>query len=271
MKLLTRYYSNKIPCIGDFVLGKVIEINDYGIDVELLEYNGLITYLAFKDASQKRWLKAIKKQLKIGKEYVFNVLEVNEEKNYVNLTKKYQTKDEEETFKNFYRNFRICITIIGNLLRKIDANDDVQHTNYMEKTIWKIKKENVFETFKSIKKDNSLISNFNELTLDEQNILIESVNLHIKDPEFIVRVNIKIISQAIEANTDLQKYLKNIEYTLNTTPYVKAVPIYTIEFRNIAEKDLEKHNENVKNKLQKLEVTKDLHVQLDNEFEIYEM
>ena len=41
MELACRFYRNKLPKVDDVVLTKVIEIDDYSVHVELLEYNNI--------------------------------------------------------------------------------------------------------------------------------------------------------------------------------------------------------------------------------------
>ena len=85
MKILTSFYSNKFPEEGDMVYGKIVKFNEYGIKVLLKEYNDMEAFVNYRDASNSKRIKNIKKQLKNNKSYAFTVVSVDKDKEFIDF------------------------------------------------------------------------------------------------------------------------------------------------------------------------------------------
>ena len=131
-----KYYKNDFPNIDDFVYGTIIDINEYGISINLIEYNK-IGYLSLKDASNKKKFIRIKQELKTGKDYVFSVNNLDKEKDEINLTKKYQTKEDEEVFLQFIKKYKKCLEIISKFFILKNLINEKEQLEYMDDIIWK--------------------------------------------------------------------------------------------------------------------------------------
>ena len=248
MKLLTHYYNTPFPNIDDIVLGKVIKMTDFGIDIELLEYCNKTAYLSFKDASNRRRLKGIKKQIQINKEYPFTVISVIEEKDFIDLSKKYQSKEEEAEFIEFYKKYKFCLAIVYNFIRFTESKTVEEQEKYMDKTVWKFPKKEVYNSFRDIKRNKELLNKL-DLTEVEKDKFYEILETQFKDVKYNVRFNIKINSLHIDAKNKILEFLKMLETEFGVTPYIHAVPIYTLEFNNVFENDLENFLDTTKQKI----------------------
>ena len=105
-----KFYKENFPEKDDLVLGKIKDISKFGINVELLEYNNKTAFLNFKDVTQKKKMYHIKKIIKKNKLYPFTVINVDTEKDIIDLSKRYQEKEEEDAFMSFYKNYKKCIS-----------------------------------------------------------------------------------------------------------------------------------------------------------------
>ena len=70
-------------------------INDWGAYVRLLEYGGIEGFIDYNNVFKRRY-RSIHKVLKIGRRYMMEVSNVDEETNYIDLCKKYLMPDSNE-------------------------------------------------------------------------------------------------------------------------------------------------------------------------------
>ena len=96
-----RMYRKQYPKSEDLVMCKIVETVDEGSTVELLEYNNIRGMILKSEVSRKR-IKNLKQAMKEGKEEVLQVMRVDTEQGYIDLSKK-DIKAEEN--KDFQENF----------------------------------------------------------------------------------------------------------------------------------------------------------------------
>merc|ERR1712137_185303 len=96
-----RMYEQELPNQDDLVVVRVNKVEDFGAYVTLLEYNNIEGMILSSEVSRKR-IRSIHKHLRIGKQDVMQVLRVDKEKGYIDLSKKYVTdEDVESTMERF--------------------------------------------------------------------------------------------------------------------------------------------------------------------------
>lgn len=97
-----RYYENDMPRIGDVVMVKVVSMTDTSCYVRLLEYDNIEGMIPYTELSRRR-IRSISQQVKVGKLQVAVVIRLDEDKKYIDLSKKQVTPEErkqcEERFK----------------------------------------------------------------------------------------------------------------------------------------------------------------------------
>lgn len=82
-----RMYEKEFPGKDDLVMVLVTDLNDVGAFVTLLEYNNLEGYILLSELSRRR-MRSINKHIRVGKKEILQVLRVDEEKRYIDLSKK---------------------------------------------------------------------------------------------------------------------------------------------------------------------------------------
>jgi predicted RNA-binding protein with RPS1 domain len=91
-----------------------LNVTDLGATCCLLEYNEIEGFIASSDYSRKR-IRSVKKLMRVGKQEVLQVLRVDEEKGYVDLSKKLLTpKDIELCSERFEK-----AKIVNGILRRL--------------------------------------------------------------------------------------------------------------------------------------------------------
>merc|ERR1711934_507242 len=82
-----RYYENEFPEVEDVVIVAVRQIADMGAYVQLLEYNNKEGMILLSEPSRRR-IRSINKLIKVGRNEVVVVLRVDQEKGYIDLSKR---------------------------------------------------------------------------------------------------------------------------------------------------------------------------------------
>lgn len=83
----TRFYEKRFPEKNDVVIVKVKRVAEMGAYVSLLEYNGLEGMILMSELSKRR-IRSVKKIVRVGRHEVVLVLRVDQEKGYIDLSKK---------------------------------------------------------------------------------------------------------------------------------------------------------------------------------------
>ena len=138
--LASRMYENILPVVDETTMVEITDINDMGLTVELLEYGNLSANVKLTELSRKR-IKSIKQHAKIGKVEPMTVIEVNESKGYVDLSKKYITEEEIEVCSKRYQKSKSIYSIIWYLSENFPQYSIAQLN---EMIVWPLYKSSAF-------------------------------------------------------------------------------------------------------------------------------
>jgi len=95
------YYERKVPDTDELVMVRVHSIDDVGVLCHLLEYNNLEGFLPLSEISRKR-MRSVLRHVRTGQKQVLQVLRVDPERGFVDLSKKYITDVEREAGSDKY-------------------------------------------------------------------------------------------------------------------------------------------------------------------------
>ncbi|AFN84062.1 translation initiation factor 2 subunit alpha [Encephalitozoon romaleae SJ-2008] len=93
MKYECRLHFRKYPKEGEIVMGRVVSIGGDGLTLNLLEYGDLEGLVLLGELSKRR-VKNIQQVTKVGNIEICNVLKVDEEKGYIDLSMSKVTENE---------------------------------------------------------------------------------------------------------------------------------------------------------------------------------
>lgn len=85
--LQSRFYENKYPDCEEVVMVQVTEIGEMGAYVTLLEYDNIQGMILLSELSRRR-IRSIAKLIRVGRNEVVMVLRVDQEKGYIDLSKR---------------------------------------------------------------------------------------------------------------------------------------------------------------------------------------
>tara|TARA_A100001015_G_scaffold48449_1_gene53502 strand:- start:834 stop:1676 length:843 start_codon:yes stop_codon:yes gene_type:complete len=162
---IIHYYPNKLPEEGDYVVVRVKDITDIGCYVSLIEYGEIEGFVPMKELSKRGRVRSLKRLIHKNKDEVLEVLSVDPENQYIDLSKKSVVHDDIQAILEKYHNSKTVNSIVSYL-------SDVLEVSVLElyqKIVWKLEEKNpvggAHQIFLNISKDNSLIK---ELELDSK-------------------------------------------------------------------------------------------------------
>lgn len=103
-----RFYEKKYPDVDDLVMVKVKSIAEMGAYVSLQEYNDIEGMILLSELSRKR-IRSISKLIRVGKQEVCVVLRVDQEKGYIDVSKRrVSPEDQQKCDERFNKSKAVC-------------------------------------------------------------------------------------------------------------------------------------------------------------------
>jgi len=126
-----RMYENEYPEVDDLVMVRVTRVTEIGAYVNLLEYNNKEGIILLSNLSRKR-IRSVNRHVRVGKIEVLQVLRVDSEKGYIDLSKKLIQKDDivkcQERFKK--------AKTVHSILSRVAQNNSFPLLQLYEKIGW---------------------------------------------------------------------------------------------------------------------------------------
>ncbi|KAJ1917726.1 hypothetical protein H4219_003038 [Mycoemilia scoparia] len=140
-----RFYRNKFPKPDDVVMVKVTQISEIGAYVVLEEYNEISGMILSSELSRRR-IRSIQKMVRVGRRDVALVLRVDEEKGYIDLSKKNVTEEDRTKCTEKFEKSRT----VHSILRNVAANTDADLEQLYEGFVWDLydKYGHAYDAFK---------------------------------------------------------------------------------------------------------------------------
>lgn len=115
------FYNKKYPEEGDIVIGRVATIDNEGVSIDLLEYGKARGLVLLGELSKKR-IKNASKITKVNNIEICNVLRVDNEKGYIDLSlTKVNESEKEECKKNYIKN-KTAYYIMSKASKKLNCS-----------------------------------------------------------------------------------------------------------------------------------------------------
>ena len=247
----TLFYKNSLPDIDDVVRGKILNIDEAGINFHLIEY-GTSAFMSFQEASNSKKLYRIKREFKHNKSYIVKVINVDYDKKYIDVSSRNVYDDERDIF---LKNINLYEKLFNALIRTyIFYKESDENLNiFLEDTIYTI----------NIQKINKYVEKYyenNEYFLEKMpNILdyipkenfIENLVSYLPIPKYQLNILFRINSTGINAKYDIINAIKffnnemNYNLKFEKTPYFRSKIDYSI--KSSIDKDTEKTRKELEN------------------------
>ncbi|KCV72060.1 hypothetical protein, variant [Fonticula alba] len=116
-----RMYQNKYPAVDDLVMVNVRQIADMGAYVELLEYDNREGMILLSELSRRR-IRSVQKLVRVGRREVVVVLRVDQDKGYIDLSKRRVTPEDVVKCEERYNKSKEVHSILRHVAEKLQVN-----------------------------------------------------------------------------------------------------------------------------------------------------
>ncbi len=185
-----RFYRNKYPNFNDNVVVRIEKMEDTGATVSLLEYND-IQGIVLRTQFAKKFIRSIKKVIRVGSIEVVNVLRVDENKGFIDLSKSVMTPKDCEKGIEKYEKAKLVHLIANQICERLN----IDYIEFCEKFIWKLydKYEHAYIAFRIINEDDANII-FKDFEFDDntKKIIIEEIKKKMISPISKIRGDFEI-------------------------------------------------------------------------------
>lgn len=227
------FYKKKFPSIDDVVIAKVINISEYGIEVELIEYNNIAGFINCSEVSRKKKVN-FNNLLNIGKDILVHVIQVDQSKNMIDLSKRTisdedikQFTDTHKTHIQLYNLFKQLYMKINNIIQLEKINQDDMY-NFMSNTLFEIQTK--FENVYLIEKITNKETNSEIIESIDFDIDFDCIQTVTKD-EFKKNLDEYIDKKINKNKPELTETIKLMTYSADGLSDIK----YTLNFKSFTE------------------------------------
>lgn len=223
---MTYFYRKKMPDIDEIVISRVTKISEHGIDVTLCEYNSVPGFINCGEISRKKKVN-LNKLLVVGKIILLNVIRVDEEKNFIDLSKRTISEEDIKFFGErhklhikLYQLFTFIFMKYDDVMRPADIDKEELY-KFMSATLWFIQdnydNEHIIKNFLDKNTNSDLIDKIDFSSIDvTKEKFTQIINSYIDDK--INRIKPEI-SETIKLTTFKIQGLDDIKHALNFLDY----------------------------------------------------
>ncbi len=150
-----RMYEQILPKEGDIVMAEITSLNDVGADCVLLEYAKCDAYLGASECSKKNSVKSIRKFLRVGKLEPLQVIRVEADKKYIDLSRKYMSSEDVDKCNERFQKSKA----IHSIFNRLSDTLDIELGNLLSEVCWPLYEsfENVYDCLESCTRQGTLI------------------------------------------------------------------------------------------------------------------
>lgn len=194
MPLSCRFYPQKYPKVDEVVKVIVKSIAELGAYVELLEYNNIEGMILLSELSRRR-IRSMNKLIKIDSVETVVVIRVDEEKGYIDLSKRRVGPDDKVKCEERYSDAKSVNSILRHVGELLGYTEDSQLEDLYKQTAWHLEEKyknkiSAYSLFKEAVTDDSILV---ECGLDEEckKVLISQLQLKLQPHAVKIRADIE--------------------------------------------------------------------------------
>ena len=192
------FYKHHFPKIDELVMVRIKSISDTGILCDLLEYNNIEGFLSLTEVSRRK-LHALGRVIKINDKHVLHVTNIDPEKHYIDLSKKFITEEEKNEGLEKYRNGKFINNITRRIADTVKINFDTLYDIYITPLYENEKYKYPVDALKSLVVDKKKI--WENCPNTNENVIAEFIKL--------LEHKINLTYHKIEATIELTCFSEN--------------------------------------------------------------
>jgi len=147
MAVQCRMYEPRYPEIDEVVMVQVKSVAEMGAYVSLLEYNGIEGMILLSELSRRR-IRSISKLIKVGRQEPVMVLRVDEEKGYIDLSKRRVSPEDVQACEDKFNKSKM----VHSIMHQVSMTTGTDLEQLYKDVGWPLyaKHKHAFEAFKII-------------------------------------------------------------------------------------------------------------------------
>ncbi|KAL9554871.1 hypothetical protein MBANPS3_002614 [Mucor bainieri] len=260
-KFFCRMYENEFPKVDDVVMVNVRQIADMGAYVKLLEYGDREGMILLSELSRRR-IRSVQKLIRVGRDEVVVVLRVDEEKGYIDLSKRRVTPEDIIKCEEKYNKSKA----VHSILRHVAEKNDMPLQDLYESIGWPLYKKfgHAYDAFKMAIVDSEAVFAGISMSEDVQKELLSIIKRRMTPHPVKIRAQLDLRCTGIDGVNAIKAALKAGESVGSEEVPIKitylAAPFYVVTVDSLDKKlgfdIIEKSIEAIKTELDKHAWTK---------------
>jgi len=234
-----RFYEQKYPLLDAFVMVRVKSISPSAAYVQLLEYNNIEGMIPLTELSRRR-IRSVNKHIRVGKTEIVQVFRLDEQKGYIDLSKKKVTEDDMKPCETRYNKAKDVHSIMQHVARECRCNLEALY----QACGWPLYKKygHAYDAFGSAFADPEKVLGPLGLEDDIKEKLITTIQHRHKAQPFRVRADVEVTCFKYEGIDAIRAALKAGEKSVEgndcaLTIRLLAAPTYVIVANSVDKDD----------------------------------
>ncbi|KAI9353926.1 eukaryotic translation initiation factor 2 alpha subunit-domain-containing protein [Pilaira anomala] len=256
-----RMYEQEFPQVDDVVMVNVRQIADMGAYVKLLEYGDREGMILLSELSRRR-IRSVQKLIRVGRDEVVVVLRVDEEKGYIDLSKRRVTPEDIIKCEEKYNKSKA----VHSILRHVAEKNDLPLKELYEIIGWPLYKKfgHAYDAFKMAIVDADTVFQGMTFSEDVRKELLSIIKRRMTPHPVKIRAQLDLRCTGIDGVNAIKSALKAGESVGSEEVPIKitylAAPFYVVTVDSLDKKlgfeVIEKSIEAIKTTLDKFSWTK---------------
>lgn len=216
-------------------MATVLSIAEMGAYVHLLEYNKIEGMILLSELSRRR-IRSINKLIRVGRDECVVVIRVDEDKGYIDLSKRRVSPEEVVKCEEKYAKAKCVNSILCHVGQLMEYDSDAQLEDLYKKTAWmfdkKLKKDGAsFDIFKQAVMNPDIL---NECEIDEETkkVLLENIKRRLTPHAVKIRSDVEVYCYEYEGVDAVKRALgAGIDLSTDDMPIkinLIAPPLYVV-------------------------------------------
>jgi|EP00670_Eutreptiella_braarudii_P001708 translation initiation factor 2 subunit 1 len=261
-----RFYEQRYPSLEGFVMVRVKSISASAAYVQLMEYNNIEGMIPLTELSRRR-IRSVNKHIRVGKTEIVQVFRLDEDKGYIDLSKKKVTEDDLKPCETRYNKAKDVHSIMTHVAKECRCNLE----SLYQAVAWPLYRKygHAYDAFGASFADSEKVLGPLGLEEDIKEKLIQTIQHRHKAQPFRVRADVEVTCFKYEGIDAIREALKAGERSVEgnecaLTIRLLAAPTYVIVANSVDKDDglalVEKAIESIKTEISakggQLKVTK---------------
>lgn len=223
------FYERRFPEKDELVMVRVLKIDDMGVMCSLLEYNNMEGFLPLSEISRKR-MRSVFNHVRVGQKQVLQVLRVDKEKGFTDLSKKFIAASEREEGKEkFFKG-----KSVHQIVRRVSQLTDTDIEEVKQMLIYPLEQSTKYETpydaFQALSlKNEDIFKGFDNVDERVKNALIDLIKKKMSAPVVKIAAEVDVTCYSEGGIDEIKKALnKGLEVDERLNIQLVSSPTFSI-------------------------------------------